>query len=76
MTIEFKNFIDEVRNDLKEYIQERWSAVEIAKDLDQEQVYDEAFTADSVTGNGSGSYFCNAGKAKESIFNMDEDLQL
>ena len=37
-------------------------------------MYDEAFTADSVTGNGSGSYFFNAGKAKESIFNMDDDL--
>lgn len=59
---------------MKKYIRERWSDMEIAKDLDQEKVYEEAFIADSVTGNGSGSYFFNAQKAKESIFNMDEDL--
>ena len=61
---------------MKKYIRERWSDMEIAKDLDQEKVYEEAFIADSVTGNGSGSYFFNAQKAKESIFNMYEDLQL
>lgn len=37
-------------------------------------MYDEAFTADRVTGNGSGSYFFSAWKAKESIYDMDEDL--
>lgn len=72
-TIAYQDFIDEVRNDLKEYIQDRWSESEI-KDLDRDEVYDEAFTEDRVTGNGSGSYFFNAWKAKESIFNMDEDL--
>lgn len=72
-TIAYKDFIDEVRNDLKEFILDRWAESQI-KDLDREEVYDEAFTADSVTGNGSGSYFFNAWKAKESIFNMDEDL--
>lgn len=72
-TIAYQNFIDEVRNDLKEFIQERWTEREI-KDLDRDEVYDEAFISDHVTGNGSGSYFFNAWKAKESIFNMDEDL--
>lgn len=72
-TIAYQDFIDEVRNDLKEYILDRWKESEF-KDLDREEVYDEAFKADSVTGNGSGSYFFNAWKAKESIFNTDEDL--
>lgn len=72
-TIAYQNFIDEVRNDLKRFIQDRWSESEI-KDIDRDEVYDEAFIEDSVTGNGSGSYFFNAWKAKESIFNMDEDL--
>jgi len=72
-TIAYQNFIDDVRNDLKEFIQYRWTEKEI-KELDRDEVYDEAFTADSVTGNGSGSYFFNAWKAKEAIFNMDEDL--
>ncbi len=72
-SINYQNFLDEVRNDLKEFILDRWDEKEI-KDLDRNEVYDEAFTEDSVTGNGSGSYFFNAWKAKESIFNMDEDL--
>lgn len=48
-TIAYQNFIDEVRNDLKDYILERWDEKEI-KDLDRAEVYDEAFKADSVTG--------------------------
>lgn len=72
-SINYQNFLDEVRNDLKDYILERWDSSEI-KNLDRDEVYDEAFTEDSVTGNGSGSYFFNSRKAKESIFNMDEDL--
>lgn len=72
-TIAYEDFIDEVRNDLKEFIKDRWDEKEI-KDLDRDEVYDEAFMEDRVTGNGSGSYFFNAWKAKESIFNMDEDL--
>lgn len=72
-TIAYQNFIDEVRNDLKDFILDRWSKNEI-KDLDSDYVYDEAFIADRVTGNGSGSYFFNARKAKESIFEMDDDL--
>lgn len=73
VTIAYQDFIDGVRDDLKEFIKERWDEKEI-KDLDRDEVYDEAFIADSVTGKGSGSYFFNAWKAKESIFNMDEDL--
>lgn len=72
-TISYQNFIDEVRDDLKEFIQDRWTETEI-KDLDRDEVYDEAFIDDRVTGNGSGSYFFNAWKAKESIFEMDEEL--
>lgn len=72
-TIAYQKFIDEVRNDLKEYIIDRWKVSEF-KDLDREEVYDGAFNADRVTGNGSGSYFFNAWKAKVSIFNIDEDL--
>lgn len=71
--IAYENFIDEVRSDLKNYILERWDEEEI-KELEANEVYDEAFTADSVTGNGSGSYFFNAWKAKESLFEMDEDI--
>lgn len=73
VTIEYEKFIDEVRNDLKDFILDRWEKTEI-KDLDRDEVYDDAFIEDRVTGNGSGSYFFNALKAKESIFEMDEDL--
>ena len=34
---------------------------------DRDDLYDTLFTEDSVTGNASGSYWCNASKAKECI---------
>lgn len=38
----------------------------------REEIYDELFTADSVTGNGSGSYTFNTWQAEENIcHNLD-----
>lgn len=37
-----------------------------------EKIHDELFCDDSVTGNASGSYFCNAWKAEEALcHNLD-----
>lgn len=33
----------------------------------EEQLNDDLWTADSVTGNASGSYYCNAYKAEEAL---------
>lgn len=66
------DYNEAVKNDVLDYIKENYTAEEIAErlaDVDgwSEKLNDELWTADSVTGNGSGSYYCNAWKAEESI---------
>lgn len=38
--------------------------------IDQEEMLYRCFNADSVTGNASGSYYCNAFKAREALSGM------
>lgn len=63
--------------DIKEYIAENYETEEIVKDFmtkDEafEHLYDEMWTADSVTGNASGSYTFNTWKAEEMLcHNLD-----
>ena len=65
-----------VKNDVKQYIKDRLDREEI-KDLEynmnrRQDLYDEIFVSDDVTGNASGSYFCNAYKAEECLcHNLD-----
>lgn len=60
MTLE--EYKKEVKNDVMEY------AEEMAGYCDSiEEFRDDAFISDSVTGNGSGSYYCNSYKAQEAI---------
>lgn len=69
---------EEMANDIRAYIEERYSAEEIAEKLAYErddwetELYDDMMVADSVTGNASGSYTFNAWKAEEYIcHNLD-----
>ena len=60
MTLE--EYKKEVENDVLEY------AAEMTGYCDSiEKFRDDAFLSDSVTGNASGSYYCNAWKAQEAI---------
>lgn len=63
------NYEENVKNDIKQYIKENYNGLcEIREDL----LYDDLFIDDSVTGNGSGSYYCNAWKAEEALsHNLD-----
>lgn len=60
-----------VRDDLKEFIEDHGFIDNIADFTDleafREEVYDEAWTADSVTGNGSGSYTLSTWEAEENL---------
>ena len=56
------NYYEAVKNDAMEYIKEN-----NLEGKTQEELYDELFLADSVTGNASGSYYCNAWKAEEAL---------
>lgn len=60
MTI--NEYKEQIKQDLLDYAEENKGYCN-----DLEKFRDWAWTADSVTGNGSGSYFCNAYKAKEAI---------
>jgi len=55
--------------DIKEYIEE--NDIEVTADTDKddltEQLYDDLWIVDSVTGNGSGSYTFDRAKAREYV---------
>lgn len=60
-----------VAEDVKDYIESNYTPEEIAARLEEDrdefeqELNDEMWTADSVTGNGSGSYTFNRAKAME-----------
>jgi hypothetical protein len=69
MTIqEYKN---QIKEDLMDYAEECKGYCN-----DMEKFREWAWIADQVTGNGSGSYFCNSYKAQEALGNLiwSEDL--
>lgn len=61
MTI--NEYKEELKNDLLEYAQD-------CKGASLETFRDDAWTADSVTGNGSGSYTFNSAKAAENVADL------
>ena len=63
------NYLENLKGDIKDYIEEN---KEYLKGNDENELYDIMFLEDSITGNASGSYYCNAWKAEESLcHNMD-----
>lgn len=62
------NYQNAVREDIENYIikNELLTAYSIKDDIYNE-IYDELFVSDNVTGNASGSYFCNAWSAEECL---------
>lgn len=74
MTMERYNYYEAVADDVREYIREEIDLNEWCGDRDglEQQLYDDLFVSDCVTGNASGSYYCNAWKAEEAIcHNLD-----
>ncbi len=66
------NYHEAVKEDLKDYILEYMEAkglgVEALEDEDfREEIYDNAFLSDMVTGNGSGSYTFNTWRAENNL---------
>lgn len=66
-----------VREDVLEWIREHYSNDEITEKLQErdeweQELNDDLWTADSVTGNASGSYTFNAWEAEENVcHNLD-----
>ena len=67
------NYFEAVKNDVLDYIKENEIKVTTSnKDELADSLNDDLWTNDSVTGNGSGSYFFNTWKAEEALcHNLD-----
>ena len=63
------NYLESVKEDVRGYIKEEISLGEYAgrRDELEEHLNDTLWIEDSVTGNASGSYYCNAWKAAEAL---------
>lgn len=66
------DYRENVKSDILDYIRDNFTDEEIAEKLTdrdkwEQELNDDLWTADSVTGNASGSYYCNARKAEEAI---------
>ena len=70
------NYYDAVCEDIRNYIEEHTDYIKEKEFTDEDTLrdylYDEMFVADSVTGNGSGSYTFSTWQAEENIcHNLD-----
>lgn len=66
--MEAYNYLEAVKEDVKNYIEENGIKVTSEnRDELEEQLNDDLFCNDSVTGNGSGSYTFNTWRAEENL---------
>ena len=67
------NYLENLKSDIMEYLEENNIKITTEnRDEMEQQLYDDLFIEDSVTGNASGSYYCNSYKAEEALVgNLD-----
>ena len=72
----YEQYVNQVRNDAIEYIDDQVNSGYWTKDTSIDDIYDELFVADGVTGNGSGSYTFNRYRAAENVADAiwDDDI--
>lgn len=63
----YNDYYQQVKNDAIAAIDEQFNYGYWDGDTQWDVVYDNLFVDDAVTGNGSGSYFFNAAKAREAV---------
>lgn len=63
----YNGYYQQVKNDAIATIDEQFDCGYWDSDTEWDVVYDNLFIDDGVTGNGSGSYFFNASKAREAV---------
>lgn len=63
------DYREAMAEDVKEWIKENIDLTEWTEDREglEQQLTDDLWTEDSITGNASGSYYCNSYNAEESI---------
>ena len=70
------NYLEAVKEDVLNYIKEEVSFEDFEdRDELEEHLNDVLWTEDSVTGNVSGSYYCNAWKAADALAHNWDILQ-
>jgi hypothetical protein len=74
------NYYDEIKNDILEVLEEDEGAKNIlhsenCKDAIIENLTDYLIDCDGVTGNLSGSYYCNSYKARIQCYNYASDVR-
>ena len=75
------NYLEAMVEDIKDYLKNE-KEIENQKDIEdwdreelEEELHDELWVSDSVTGNASGSYFCNSYKSMECVLDNIDLLQ-
>lgn len=63
------DYREAMAEDVKEWIKENIDLTEWTEDREglEQQLNDDLWTEDCITGNASGSYYCNSYNAEESI---------
>lgn len=62
------NYLESIKADVKEYIDNNICLTNFSdREELEEKLNDTLWTEDSVTGNASGSYYCNSWKAEEAL---------
>ena len=62
------NYLENIKADVKEYIDNEINLKYFSdREELEEKLNDTLWTEDSVTGNASGSYYCNSWKAEEAL---------
>lgn len=75
------NYYEAMKEDIKNYIAENYTAEELNEKMHNfddfsEELNDDLWTVDSVTGNGSGSYTFSRATAKDYILSDSENVDL
>ena len=62
------NYLENVKEDVRKFIEENNITVTVDnREEIEEQLNDELWNDDTITGNETGSYFCNTDRAAEAI---------
>lgn len=73
-------YLEQIKEDIRNYIEENYTTEEITEKMEdrdsfEEELEEELWIDDSVTGNGSGSYTMNRAKAQENVLDDIETIQ-
>ena len=62
------NYLENIKADVKEYINNEINLKDFSdREELEEKLNEDLWICDSVTGNASGSYYCNSWKAEEAL---------